>query len=696
MATEERRPDIEARRPRAVLVPREETAEEAELSRLRSRALAALNRNLPRASREVCLRPTGHAAQADADAEKNEDGGEAACGDGRPRRAVLLAGAGAHCRCLRRGGLCTCAEDVAWLRSKRPLEAPKYAPPNVRRRCEREADAGTSSSSIAHAGGSAGSRDVNVVAVDDMDNGDSRRCTCLRRSGRCTCTADSRWLRRKRESRVPYVPPHARPRGQPEAGKGDDDDAEGTALSSAVPIASPAAAEQTRTVASSGASCPSMRTLARRWENELEHGGACRFNPLQAEGQLFVDEEAGLIAECQELSYADQGIKALPVVNGGAYQYEVELLRDCAIVVGWSGAMSLAGGFDAQGYGYASSGLKVHKHGAHESYGPPFGQRGDVIGVRAAWRKPEQRGGQPLLDGIGGGEDEIEISFALNGKELGVAFRLSAAPEAVNGAAIPLQPHVVQPPGGPLLRVRLRGGASGPNGGSQLLHATTGFCPLGEVAPAHFCAFSQAVALASAERAAAAVSDDQLLRFCVPDQHVLELYDLPQAEADAGVKCGSARPELAARAAQQLGLRAARGGRRVLVHARAVAADSSLALIAFVRRAHADQLLAMARDESRGDVLAARGLDHATAASREQLREWRGEAYRPAADPSVARRLIHGNLQRQMPLPHLIEEKGRLAKGTRSIVVEAPPDHAGIPATAAHTDMRVAACAGGS
>merc|ERR1712048_131211 len=88
--------------------------------------------------------------------------------------------------------------------------------------------------------------------------------------------------------------------------------------------------------------------------------------------------------------------------------------------------------------------------------------------------------------------------------------------------------------------------------------------------------------------------------------------------------------------------------------------EAGTALVACRRAAHASQLVASAVD---GACLTfgARRLQYASAAARELLARWRRDLVRPAVDPSVARRLIHGSLHTQIPLPHLVDERNRRA-----------------------------------
>eukprot|EP00930_Biecheleria_cincta_P056156 TRINITY_DN42324_c0_g1_i1.p1 TRINITY_DN42324_c0_g1~~TRINITY_DN42324_c0_g1_i1.p1 ORF type:complete len:463 (-),score=65.74 TRINITY_DN42324_c0_g1_i1:398-1786(-) len=217
---------------------------------------------------------------------------------------------------------------------------------------------------------------------------------------------------------------------------------------------------------------PNMRVLARKCENVLEKPGSCGFNRLQAD--LVEVSEDGLSAEC--CSATAGGLKGLPLLVGGRYQYEVELLKPCALVIGWSAATSLPGCFDNLSFGYRSDGWLVHNHSEYSdaAYGPAFGHAGDVIGTWIDW---QERG--------------VRIYFAVNGRRLGVAFNFRE-PSCRQGFP-PLQLHLCQG-AGPAFQVRVRGlSASLP-----LYWPFQGFRPLGDHVVENFCPFSSAVEQASA------------------------------------------------------------------------------------------------------------------------------------------------------------------------------------------------------
>merc|ERR1712032_1034726 len=207
-----------------------------------------------------------------------------------------------------------------------------------------------------------------------------------------------------------------------------------------------------------------------------------------------------------------------------------------------------------------------------------------------------------------------------------------------------------------LMHVRLRGAD-----GVPLAHPADGYSPLADVSAEDFCPFSEAVSLASVERVAVSLTEEQLASFCVPDEHIVELYDVADV---ATLKASIARQ-----------LRLPRSGQD-LYHVRATSSTAPCALACFRRKDHAAQLVASSVGASdcidldrTDEIILARPLQQATNASREMLRQWRGEEYRPSADPSAARRLIHGSLQSQMPLAHLVEEKNRRVRVSSSVCV---------------------------
>eukprot|EP00440_Ansanella_granifera_P000401 gb/GFBE01000433.1/.p1 GENE.gb/GFBE01000433.1/~~gb/GFBE01000433.1/.p1 ORF type:complete len:351 (+),score=42.28 gb/GFBE01000433.1/:1-1053(+) len=232
---------------------------------------------------------------------------------------------------------------------------------------------------------------------------------------------------------------------------------------------------------------PNIRSLARKHSPMLEQLGSCGFNSLLADAGIEIDSD-GERAECTiqqrncSASLHDEaspcvgpGLKALPLLHGGRYQFEVELMRPCALVVGFSTATSLPSCFDHGAFGYSSEGVLVHNHSivGDEAYWPPFGSAGDVIGV--------------LLDWQGRGP---RISFMLNGRHLGLAFDLCADEDA--GSQPPLQPHICQGLG-PAFAARLLGTKRR----SPLRCPARGYRALWESEEAHFCPFSVAVAKAT-------------------------------------------------------------------------------------------------------------------------------------------------------------------------------------------------------
>jgi len=142
----------------------------------------------------------------------------------------------------------------------------------------------------------------------------------------------------------------------------------------------------------------------------------------------------------------------------------------------------------------------------------------------------------------------------------------------------------------------------------------------------------------------------------VPDDNILELYDVPE-------ELGAL--ELEACLIRALDLPAKAAG---VLHVDIDRAAPFVSLVAFLRPSYASRLIAAAPLQCGLDAAASvqvRALQHATAASKVRLRQLRGDEFRPKADPSAARRLIHGCLQSQIPLPHLMEEKIRQLGGGR-------------------------------
>jgi len=111
------------------------------------------------------------------------------------------------------------------------------------------------------------------------------------------------------------------------------------------------------------------------------------------------------------------GIRATMEALKGKYMYEVEVVEGSAVRVGWSASCGrLDLGTEDKSFGFGSTGKKsLNKN--FEDYGEAF-EEGDIIGC--------------MLD-----RDEGTISFAKNGVDLGVAFKLPEELEKVG-----LKPHV--------------------------------------------------------------------------------------------------------------------------------------------------------------------------------------------------------------------------------------------------------------
>ncbi|CAK9083085.1 unnamed protein product [Durusdinium trenchii] len=117
-------------------------------------------------------------------------------------------------------------------------------------------------------------------------------------------------------------------------------------------------------------------------------------------------------SKCSASCNADDawlGVRGRPGVLKGAYQYEVELKNECLLRVGWAaleGRRAL--GTDERSFGYGGTGMKSNC-GRFEKYGEVFeAQTGAVVTCLLDRREPRRS----------------SISYCLNGRSLGVAFRL--------------------------------------------------------------------------------------------------------------------------------------------------------------------------------------------------------------------------------------------------------------------------------
>jgi len=282
----------------------------------------------------------------------------------------------------------------------------------------------------------------------------------------------------------------------------------------------------------------SIRALSKVFKSQLEECGTCCFNPLQKDNAIELDED-NIRAEC--ISYVRSrdaagsssssgfGVKCLPMICGGRYQFEVELTRRSSIVVGWSDATALPSNHGSQCMGFKSDGTLVGgSSSGPEAYGPEFGYAGDVIGALLDWTRRGPR-----------------LSFVLNGRPLGVAFSPSSWHDSDYA---PLQPHIFQVPG-PAFSVLLRGASAD----VPLLHPVEGFLPIHEVAEEHFCPFSSAIEHASADERIPAVARRLILGSLglqLPLSHVAQerlaretptLRTLEELEAKVGLDSAQSR-----------------------------------------------------------------------------------------------------------------------------------------------------------
>ncbi|CAE7022788.1 Ddx1, partial [Symbiodinium sp. CCMP2456] len=132
-------------------------------------------------------------------------------------------------------------------------------------------------------------------------------------------------------------------------------------------------------------------------------------NKADADEGVDVSDD-GLSASCSA-DDAWLGLRGRPGVLKGAYQYEVELKNDCLLRLGWAAAAGRrALGTDERSFGFGGTGMKSNA-GRFEKYGEMFeGMPGAVITCLLDRREPRRH----------------TISYCLNGKNLGVAFRLPA------------------------------------------------------------------------------------------------------------------------------------------------------------------------------------------------------------------------------------------------------------------------------
>lgn len=142
------------------------------------------------------------------------------------------------------------------------------------------------------------------------------------------------------------------------------------------------------------------------------------------------------------------GIRATIEVLQGKYMFEVEVVEGL-LRVGWSaGFANLEIGIDDKSFGYGSTGKKSWNR-KFEEYGETY-EEGDIIGC--------------LID-----RENQTISFVKNGRELGVAFKLSA-----DLARIGLRPHICG-----------KGFMAAGRFDGPMEYPVEGYVPIGEIDPSH-------------------------------------------------------------------------------------------------------------------------------------------------------------------------------------------------------------------
>lgn len=211
-----------------------------------------------------------------------------------------------------------------------------------------------------------------------------------------------------------------------------------------------------------------------------------------ADEGVVVDEEGGG-ASCSAQD-AWLGVRGRPGVMRGAYQYEVELDNECLLRVGWAAAAGRrAVGTDARSFGYGGTGMKSTS-GKFEPYGENFEASTGAVVTCLVDRR--QARGQ-------------SISYCLNGKSLGVAFRLEPwlADVALFPALCGREDWKA--------RCRFRG----------LKYPQPGFTALGEAKPDDVVDGLSAEAAKSSAQAfapAPSIGLRELKQFDVPDENLLE------------------------------------------------------------------------------------------------------------------------------------------------------------------------------
>eukprot|EP00929_Paragymnodinium_shiwhaense_P092489 TRINITY_DN52405_c0_g1_i1.p1 TRINITY_DN52405_c0_g1~~TRINITY_DN52405_c0_g1_i1.p1 ORF type:complete len:525 (-),score=93.35 TRINITY_DN52405_c0_g1_i1:27-1601(-) len=103
------------------------------------------------------------------------------------------------------------------------------------------------------------------------------------------------------------------------------------------------------------------------------------------------------------------GVRGWPAVLKGAYVYEVQVLKECLVRVGWAAPTSRrALGTDDRSFGYGGTGMKSHAN-KFDPYGEVYEARQGAVLTCCLDRRDAR---------------SQTISYSLDGTDLGVAFRL--------------------------------------------------------------------------------------------------------------------------------------------------------------------------------------------------------------------------------------------------------------------------------